>query len=550
MNTWFKSGLPWVWLNAGAVAISLILVVGLLALIASRGLGYFWPDPVMVADYKAPEQQALKVAGAIIRSEVVPIKYLRAADINTENLPETVNRSLLQTGTGGLTDINYVWLIKPWLHKIRYPTDILTIERQENSNFHGYLKSVKENGATVANGKQAFPELVNRIERTKNIYKAIEDIQRHHIVEINEKLEQLRLKKRRQELNNTFSHTQEQTTDTQQAQFKHQYQQYTYKLNQLYKALSRDSYTILTADGTLIEQPVSNIVRAYHPNNLSITEKIALYFNKLGEFLLESPREANSKGGIFPAIFGTIMMVILMSIFVTPFGVITAVYLHEYAQQGTITRIVRIAVNNLAGVPSIVYGIFGLGFLVYFVGGNIDKLFFPEALPAPTFGTPGLLWASITLSILTLPVVIVATEEGLSQIPTSIREGSLSLGATRAETLWHVVLPMASPAMITGLILAIARAAGEVAPLMLVGVAKLVPNLPVDSSYPFIHLDQKFMHLAYHIYDFGFQSPDVETSRSLVYATALLLILIIVTLNFSAVVLRNHLREKYKRLES
>lgn len=226
-----------------------------------------------------------------------------------------------------------------------------------------------------------------------------------------------------------------------------------------------------------------------------------------------------------------------------------AVYMREYAKQGMLIRIIRISVNNLAGVPSIVYGVFGLGFFVYFLGGSIDHLFFPEALPAPTFGSPGLLWASLTLALLTLPVVIVSTEEGLSRVPRTIREGSLALGATKAETLWRTVLPIASPAMMTGLILAVARAAGEVAPLMLVGVVKLAPSLPLDGNFPFLHLERKFMHLGFHIYDVGFQSPNVEAARPLVYATALLLVLVIVVLNMAAVYIRNHLREKYKALD-
>ena len=186
-------------------------------------------------------------------------------------------------------------------------------------------------------------------------------------------------------------------------------------------------------------------------------------------------------------------MVLLMSVFVTPFGVVAAVYLHEYARQGPLVRLIRIAVNNLAGVPSIVYGVFGLGFFVYFLGGNLDALFFPESLPAPTFGTPGILWSSITLALLTLPVVIVATEEGLARIPRSLREGSLALGATQAETIWRVILPMASPALMTGMILAVARAAGEVAPLMLVGVVKLAPSLPLDGNFPYLHLERKLL---------------------------------------------------------
>ena len=200
-------------------------------------------------------------------------------------------------------------------------------------------------------------------------------------------------------------------------------------------------------------------------------------------------------------------------------------------------------------MPSIVYGVFGLGFFVYFVGHNVDKWFYAEAFPAPTFGSPGIFWASLTLALLTLPVVIVATEEGLSRVPRSIREGSLALGATKAETLVRTVLPLASPAMMTGLILAIARAAGEVAPLMLVGVVKLAPSLPLDTFPPFLHLERKFMHLGFHIYDVGFQSRNVEAARPMVYATTLLLVLVIMLLNLAAIQIRNRLREKYKGLE-
>jgi phosphate transport system permease protein len=305
----------------------------------------------------------------------------------------------------------------------------------------------------------------------------------------------------------------------------------------------------VTDSGIEREIPLAKVVRVYRPNAMSVADKTRHYLSKLMEFFSDDPREANTEGGIFPAIYGTILMVIIMSVMVTPFGVIAAVYLREYAKQGFTTRLIRIAVNNLAGVPSVVYGVFGLGFFVYILGGNIDRLFFPEAAPAPVFGTPGLLWASITLALLTLPVVIVSTEEGLARIPKSIREGSLALGATKLETLWRTVLPMASPAMMTGLILAVARAAGEVAPLMLVGVVKLAPSLPLDGNFPFLHLERKFMHLGFHIYDVGFQSPNVEAARPLVYATSLLLVVVIVGLNLAAILIRNHLREKYRALE-
>jgi phosphate transport system permease protein len=234
-----------------------------------------------------------------------------------------------------------------------------------------------------------------------------------------------------------------------------------------------------------------------------------------------------------------------MSVAVVPFGVLAALYLREYARQGAAVRMVRIAVNNLAGVPSIVFGIFGLGFFVYVVGGSIDALFYPERLPAPTYGTGGILWASLTLALLTVPVVVVATEEALAAVPRENREGSLALGATKFETMWRVVLPHALPGILTGLILAMARGAGEVAPLMITGVVKLAPTLPLDGYWPFFHLDRKFMHLGFHIYDVGFQSPNVEAAKPMVYATTLLLIAVLLTLNLTAILVRNRLRRRF-----
>ena len=385
------------------------------------------------------------------------------------------------------------------------------------------------------------------------LHAKIENIEKGDIGTINYQLERLRLRERGLALNKNLTAT-ERASDladitADRAVLDQEYGLLQKQLAELYQQINRDSITANTMSGVAVEIPLATIVHANRPNAMAIGEKAIAYIFKFWEFLTDEPREANTEGGIFPAIFGTVMMVLLMSVMVTPFGVVAAVYLREYAKQGVMTRTVRIAVNNLAGVPSIVYGVFGLGFFIYFLGAEIDQVLFEAALPAPTFGTPGLLWASLTLALLTLPVVIVATEEGLARIPRSLREGSLALGATKAETLWRVVLPMASPAMMTGLILAVARAAGEVAPLMLVGVVKLAPSLPVDANYPYIHLDQKFMHLGFHIYDVGFQSPNVEAARPLVYATALLLVVIIALLNFSAVALRNHLREKYKSLE-
>ncbi|MFQ5583761.1 MAG: phosphate ABC transporter permease PstA [Calditrichia bacterium] len=279
---------------------------------------------------------------------------------------------------------------------------------------------------------------------------------------------------------------------------------------------------------------------------MSVWSKSLLYVEKLWEFISAQPRESNTEGGVFPAIFGTVMMVLLMTIAVVPFGVLAAIYLNEYAKQGTLIRVIRLSVNNLAGVPSIVFGVFGLGFFIYTVGGSIDQLFFSNKLPQPTFGTGGILWASLTLALLTLPVVVVATEEGILAVPRGNKEGALALGATKWQMIRKIVLPNAMPGILTGIILAISRGAGEVAPLMITGVVKLAPTLPLDGTFPFLHLDRKFMHLGFHIYDVGFQSPNVEAAKPMVYTTALLLILLVVVLNLFAIYLRNRLKKKFK----
>jgi len=423
------------------------------------------------------------------------------------------------------------------------------MERRVWGNFYGYLVDVRENGELVAAGEGAWAALQQRIARVDELHGQLVRLQKRDIGRINHGLEQLRLEGRRLELKQRLDAAAQADLEAQRAELDARYRELESQLIELNRQLARDSVTLRTVDGHQQQIALSKVVRAYRPNAMGTADKLGFYFAKLWEFVSDEPREANTEGGIFPAIFGTVMMTLIMAVIVTPFGVLAAIYLREYARQGPLTRIIRIAVNNLAGVPAIVYGVFGLGFFVYVLGGSLDRLFFAEAAPAPTFGTPGLMWASLTLAILAVPVVIVATEEGLSRIPRALREGSLALGATKAETLWKVVLPMASPAMMTGMILAVARAAGEVAPLMLVGVVKLAPALPVDGNYPYLHLDQKIMHLGFHIYDVGFQSPNVEAARPLVYATALLLVLVIALLNLSAVFIRNHLREKYKALD-
>jgi len=558
VNAWVKTGQPWVWLTGGAVALNVIMVAGLLLLIAVRGLGHFWPADILAAEYIEQDGSISQLVGEVAGTKKDPANQLREAGIQVPEGVEFVRRDLLKVGNRDLSGSDFRWVLETGLQNVSYPEQLFVSERREWGNFYGYLRQLKqqdetvgsfESGQDAADYEPLWLELQRRIERAESIAEQIEVIEKHEIGAVNAQFERLRLKTRRLQLSNNLTPADQADIAAAREALDLQYQGMQQRLVELYTQIGRDSLVAEVADGQRLEIPLSKIVHAYRPNAMSLLQKALFYCAKLWEFMTDDPREANTEGGVFPAIFGTVMMVLLMAILVTPFGIIAAVYLREYAKQGPVTRLIRIAVNNLAGVPSIVYGVFGLGFFIYFLGGNIDQLFFAEALPAPTFGTPGLMWASLTLALLTLPVVIVATEEGLARIPRSLREGSLALGATKAETLWKVVLPMASPAMMTGVILAVARAAGEVAPLMLVGVVKLAPSLPLDGNYPFIHLDQKFMHLGCLIDDVGVQSPNVEAARPLVYATALLLVVVIVLLNLSAVAIRNRLREKYKALE-
>lgn len=549
MREWFRSGSPWIWMTASAVSMSLIMVLGLLAMIATRGMGYFWPHPVVELQYQEAGNPPHRVIGTFTEEETVTSLRLRESGVEVPMGIEFVTRYLIKTGNREILGNDFRWVLDFGITGKVTPRDLMVLERREWGNFYGFLRAVKEGETVVAQGEAAWPALRERLQRALVLQSEIHDIETSRIGEVNYELEKLRLAERRLELDNNSDPVPRARIAEQRHSLQAEYSEYQKQRADLYAQLGRDTLSAEVADGTIVELSLSKIVRVYQPNAMSIFGKIAHYTSKIWEFISDEPREANTEGGVFPAIFGTVILVMIMSVLVTPFGVIAAVYLREYARQGLLTRIIRIAVNNLAGVPAIVYGVFGLGFFVYFIGGGIDQIFFPESLPQPTFGTGGILWSSLTLAILTLPVVIVATEEGLARIPSSIREGSLALGATKLETLWRTVLPMASPAMMTGLILAVARAAGEVAPLMLVGVVKLAPSMPLDDNFPFVHLDRKFMHLGFHIYDVGFQSPNVEAARPLVYATALLLVVVIVLLNLAAIAIRNHLREKYRALE-
>jgi len=253
-------------------------------------------------------------------------------------------------------------------------------------------------------------------------------------------------------------------------------------------------------------------------------------------FLTHPPENGMESGGIFPAIFGTVAMVMIMVIAVVPVGVLTAVYLHEYTRPDSIvTRLIRIAINNLAGVPSIVFGLFGLGFFVGFLGAGIDSIFYAPG--RPVWGQPAIIWASLTLALLTLPVVIVSTEEALRVIPRELREASYALGATKLQTIIRIVIPQAMPGVLTGAILGVSRGAGEVAPIMFTGAAYYLPHLPSS-------LNDQFMVLGYHVYVMATQSPNMEVTRPILYGTVLVLLVLTILLNVVAILIRSRIRSR------
>ena len=551
MGKWVKSGSPWIWMTGGAVSISLIAVLGLLLLIAWRGLSYFWPADIY--QWQLEDNNGVKstLIGEIYDREEVPTERLISAGHQFNEHPgEFVTRYLVKTGNREFVGLDFRWILATDIVSREKPTDIAMLERTKNGNFYGYPVAVIENGERLPlSGEQIEIALEEHIDRAVTIGEQALKLQKSEIGSVNYALERLRLKERGYELDGKLTPERKAELDAQAEKLNQEYLVMEKDLFALRDQAARDSVIIRDMRGEEVTLKLDSVLDVSYVNRMNSFDKVVHWFVGLGRFVSHDPREANTEGGVFPAIFGTVFMVMLMAVIVTPFGVIAAIYLHEYAKKGPITKMIRIAVINLAGVPSIVYGVFGLGFFVYMLGGSLDQLFYPEALPSPTFGSPGVIWSALTLAILTLPVVIVSTEEGLSRIPSAVRQGSLALGATKFETLWRIVIPMASPAIMTGLILAVARAAGEVAPLMLVGVVKLAPTLPIDMNFPFIHLERKFMHLGFHIYDVGFQSPNVEAARPLVYATSFLLVSVIVTLNLTAISVRNHLREKFRSLE-
>lgn len=523
-----NSGDSFIWLSGGALAVSVLMVLFMLGLIVGNGLRFFWPDDVVAFSLR----DGTKLLGEIALREVIP----------TSVKGQERFRIQVKRGNRDIYGSDFVWIDEESIQDRAKPADVVVLERLEWGNFYGYVADVIVDGR--AHGPLAREVLERELSAAHDLNERIRQLVKGEIGAVNAQQEDIRLRLRSLALQGVTDGPAVRELHEQSAQLAKEYGRLETERSAL-TAQATSKVVVEAVTGEHQEIPLSQIVRLYAPNRLGYWGKSKLYVAKVWEFLSADPRESNTEGGVFPAIFGTVMLVMIMSIIATPLGVLAAIYLREYAKQGRIVSLVRIAVNNLAGVPSIVFGVFGVGFFIYVVGGGIDRFFFEEALPTPTFGTGGILWASLTLALLTVPTVIVATEEGLASIPKSLREGSYALGATKFETTWRVVLPSLAPSILTGMILAVARAAGEVAPLMVTGVVKLAPALPVDDVWPFIHLERKFMHLGFHIYDVGFQSPNVDAARPMVYTTTLLLLLIVVALNLFALIMRNRLRRRF-----
>ncbi|GIX10887.1 phosphate ABC transporter permease PstA [Elioraea sp.] len=544
-------GEPWLWCLGGALALGIVMILGFLVLVFWNGIVTFWPKPIEVVRLT----DGSTIAGLPTRSA-----RFRVGDQVLAVLPDErraaiaadggfADRTLYRVGNYDLYGEDFRWAAEFEVVDRSRPADLVLVERLEWGVFVGRIASFTRGGETVRVDDPTSRALAEAWRAARARWHEIRRIEKGEIGTVNHHLEQERLRLRRALLEHPEGGPAAEAARARfaerEAHYQAQYEALAARAQALKAQHEAETVTLVDINGREKVQPLGTLVRYHAANQLTLLGKLDVYLSRWAEFLTDEPREANTEGGIMPAIFGTVAMTLLLVIAVTPFGVITALYLREYARQGRLVSIVRISVNNLAGVPSIVYGVFGLGFFAYIVGGSIDQLFYPERLPSPTFGTGGLLWASLTLALLTVPVVIVATEEALAAVPRSMREGSLACGASKWQTIRNIVLPRALPGIMTGIILAMARGAGEVAPLMLVGVVKLAPELPIDGFFPFIHLERSFMHLGFHIYDVGFQSRNSEAGKPMVFVTTLLLIALIFAMNLTAIIVRTRLKRKF-----
>jgi phosphate transport system permease protein len=544
MNPVFSKDRPigesFVWFTSMGLAIGLIMVVFLLFLIISNGIKVFWPGKTAAIKLKEGSEARIEnqqyIAGNILRKQ---------ERLGSRGSADPQHEIQLFIGNKDIYGLGFKFIDEKDVVETKYPKEIMEIERLEYGDAIVLPKTldIKGSPSIASSDPQFVNKLSSEVQEVRARWKEIKNIEKEQIGSINRDMESLRIQQKVAQQKNKGDRIKE--IEGRMAKLQADYEVLATKASQLRSKQYEDHLKYKLVTGEEKDLATGQIVSFYYPNQLNWFQQLGLFMKRLWVFVSDEPREANTEGGIFPAIFGTFTMTLLLSVAVTPFGVLAAIYLREYAKQGIFVRSVRIAVNNLAGVPSIVFGVFGLGFYVYLVGGTVDRLFFSDVLPTPTFGTGGILWASLTLALMTVPVVIVATEEALAAVPRGTREGSLACGASKWQTIQRVVLPASAPGILTGLILAMARGAGEVAPLMLVGVVKLAPSLPLDTVYPFFHLDQKFMHLGFHIFDLGFQSPDSEAAKPMVFATTFFLILLVVILNLGAIIIRDKLRKKY-----
>lgn len=538
-------GEPMVWLTGGSVAIALIMIIVLLGSIAVSGIGTFWPGAL---------EQITTRSGTFLGEETRSEKFTPAG------AQQPIERKLYRTGNYDITGSRFTWVQEDQVTDVSRPQWALMIERTGWGPAMGLLEAIEVDGVRTEGAEAAWAKFQEEHPRVVAVRDEVLSLQKHDIGDLGKEAETLRIALKKIEMQSGASSEEYKQaaaeTEKKQADITARTEPILARIKEKQQELTRVRLIVRTVDGKLIPadraapdvaMQVSQVVHAYPANQLGLGGKIGVYASRWWEYLTDEPREANTEGGVFPAIFGTVLMTFIMIIVVVPIGVIAAIYLREYAKQGLIVSIVRIAVNNLAGVPSIVYGVFGLGFFCYALGGWIDDTFYPVQVAenVPVLRKSALIWASLTLALLTLPVVIVATEEALAAVPRSMREGSYGCGATKWQTIRRIVLPRALPGIMTGMILAVARGAGEVAPLMLVGAVKLAPELPISTEAPFFGSNRSFMHLGFHIYDLGFQSPDSEGAKPMVYTTTFLLIAIVVLLNLAAMWLRSRLRKSH-----
>jgi phosphate transport system permease protein len=533
------SGIAGVWTTALATLAVLTMLAALLWIVAVNAFGWFWPARVTELEFA----DGSTLIGIVVAREERPVE---SGDQRVVR-----HRIQLKTGNRELTGADFMWVDESEIIKRSNPGDLVRVVRTEYGDAFGRIT-----GAVAADGQSldvaseaeigGFLEQGNAWRRERKRLEKEREHLRRPLSELEERLDTAERSARAETPDGLARRAElEAAVERTANQLSQQLDALQLEIDDL-GALMREARLVLSSGAETVEVPLGNVLEVLWPNRPGFARRATQAVREGVLFLFTEPREANTEGGVFPALFGTVLLVLLMSVAVVPLGVVTAVYMTEYARPGILLRLANQAVNNLAGVPSIVFGMFGLAFFVYEVGGAVDTAFFADRLPTPTFGTGGLLWASLTLAIMTVPVVVVATREGLMAVPQSWRDGSLALGATRWQTLKKIILPAAMPGILTGLILAVSRAAGEVAPLMLTGAVKLAPSLPVDGVPPFLHLQRKFMHLGFHIYDVSMQSPNVEAAKPMAFATTLVLLALVVLLNLTAIIVRRRLRRAYR----